>query len=539
MFFREPSDSEPTNRPPWNQPWNRQPKDRYPYGNYRDHASRAGQGPRQAGTSRSYSRWLEDRETTRYLSARTQLSPSYASYVVGRVVNERFRALPPSYGVDMAVVAKWALASIRRRLRRDRALCAVLGIAVVATIGSASMVALWPLAMLAVVIAALAVGWLVVFTEQLDRRSCVRRHMLRSNFEPRGAPEPADTWLTDRLRAVSTRRSGNLVVFRNQRAFVGSGFRIAGEHLVIDVSVGRKASEDANQQAPATPTPFSNEEMHAAIMSAMKDLGLRDLNVEERLFVNGLHIQDDDDFLPSRDEPPTTWVNPALLHEAALHPTSDARVYVCVEMRGWQGQLVVTMFTRAVHLGGSLYIEWVFYVLPPVSAEHQRADTHYRDQRRKPPWKLAWQCARITPIALSGAPARLVKASRRRRKALRDNREQRFRIANGQLFNFGAERSIRELACGADWQHYFIERDEKMFVRLAQEKLLRAVTRFLDEKNVDLSQLDPQMKIIQENAYTIYTQVGDIINSNVATGKQAQASGGGNASGKGGGNPPK
>ena len=66
-----------------------------------------------------YSQHDNDRETTRYLSAATQINPDYARAVVARVVHEPYRALAPAHGADVTVVARWALDSIRRIARRD------------------------------------------------------------------------------------------------------------------------------------------------------------------------------------------------------------------------------------------------------------------------------------------------------------------------------------------------------------------------------------------------------------------------------------
>ena len=99
----------------------------------------------------------------------------------------------------------------------------------------------------------------------------------------------------------------------------------------------------------------------------MKKLEFSDMKVEERLFVNGRHLKGNEDFLPNGEmAPPAVSVGTRLLLEATLDPTPDARTYVCVEMPGWQGQLVVTLFVRAVHAGGSLYVEWEYRVLPPL-----------------------------------------------------------------------------------------------------------------------------------------------------------------------------
>ena len=59
--------------------------------------------------------------------------------------------------------------------------------------------------------------------------------------------------------------------------------------------------------------------------------------MHERLFVNGRHVQNDRRLRPKPAQPPETVVSRELLTEAALHPTPEARTYVCVEMVGWEG----------------------------------------------------------------------------------------------------------------------------------------------------------------------------------------------------------
>jgi hypothetical protein len=538
VFFRQPADRDPSDREPWNRqaPWNRP---RYPYGGYRGDGSQTGPLPRQPVRPRSYSRWDEDRETTRYLSARTQLFISYADYVVREIVNEEFRALAPAYGVDLAAVAKWAIGSLRRRRRRDLALSVILvaGLAMLILVGLFARY--WP-GVAATAGVTLLLGWAVTMTEYLDRYRCVHKHMLRGQFNPDDAPEPADPQQRDRLRAVSRHRSGNLVVFRGRRAFAGSGFRVpkVGGPLVIDVSKGRSDDDDDDdgpeisgidqnknkkkkkKRPDVTPDPFTNEDVHAAIVEAMDDLGLRDVWVEERLFVNGRHIQGDPDYLPSPHEPPTTSVNPALLRQAIRHPTPDARVYVCVEMRGWQGQLIVTLFARAVHLGGSLYIEWSFYVLPPVSPSFQSIDYLYDAIEVRRFWRAALRRARRTPRTLVLAPLAVGRSYWEERSAKRYIARQRRAIDRGQVFDYGASRSAREYAAGWQRQHYFLERDEIMFILVAQEKLTRVVRDFLKARNVDLEQLEPQIKVINDNASNFYNvRIGEVSNSSFAMGK--------------------
>jgi hypothetical protein len=94
-------------------------------------------------------------------------------------------------------------------------------------------------------------------------------------------------------------------------------------------------------------------------------------------------------------------------------------------------------------------------------------------------------------------------------KALRLKNRQARAIQNGYVFDYGAQKSIRELACGKRRRHYFLARDENMYVLLAQQTLTRAVEIFLSGRNVDLGQYKDQVKVIFDNSI----KVGDISNS--------------------------
>jgi hypothetical protein len=282
-----------------------------------------------------------DRETTRYLSAAALLDVEYATKVVRKVISDPIRALAPAYGADVAVVARWAVDSLMRRWRRDIALLITILLGVFLT---------WWMSHFGVVtgvvtvIATLIAAWVIVSGEYWLRwYGVVVRHLLREGFDPDRAPEPRQQWVRDRIDAVSARRRGNLVVFQGKRAFVGSGQRLSREHVIIDVSRGRKVKNGK----PRKPQSFTNADVHQALVSAMKKLEFSDMKVEDRLFVNGRHLRGNEDFLPNGETaPPAVSVGSGLLLEATLDPTPDARAYVCVEMPGWQGQLVDDPFRK-------------------------------------------------------------------------------------------------------------------------------------------------------------------------------------------------
>jgi hypothetical protein len=182
-------------------------------------------------------------------------------------------------------------------------------------------------------------------------------------------------------------------------------------------------------------------------------------------------------------------------------------------MPGWQGQLVVTLFIRAVHTGDSLYIDWTFRVLPPLSDQFLMIDNVYQLSRHgQLSASLRSGLREIIP-ALLRSPHEALKTSRRPHIAQRYQSRQSRAIGRGYVFDYGAQRSIREDACGTQRRHYFLARDENMYVLLAQQTLTRAVEIFLKDHNVDLGQFNDQVKIIFNSSIN----VGDISNSTGVT----------------------
>jgi hypothetical protein len=286
------------------------------------------------------------------------------------------------------------------------------------------------------------------------------------------------------------------------------------QRILLDVSRGRE-DEDGT---PVKPDEFTSQDLHAAIVRAFDgEIGLAkslpNIEVYERLFVNGLHIQGNEQLLPDPLRPPPTSVDRNLLIAATLHPTPEARAYVCVEMPGWQGQLVVTLFIRAVHTGDSLYIDWTFQVLPPLKDIFLQIDRLYETSRYHQVSSSLLNGLREVVPALLSSPFKVVRTWRLPRIARRHQAHQSHAIKRGYVFDYGAHRSIREDACGTRRRHYFLARDETMYLLLAQQTLTRTVRSFLKDHNVYLDQFDDQVKIIFDSSI----KVGNINNSTGVT----------------------
>ncbi len=438
-----------------------------------------------------YSRGDEANETTRFLAANTQLNLDYAGQVKFRVIGEPFRALAPVYGADPAVIARWALSALRREFWRNVALTLLFAA------GAALLTVLWMKrpgqAWVFAVILLIAVIS-VVTAEQFQIRHVLVTRMLRKVFNPKDAPEPRKQKLRNMLAAAADSRDRNLVVFHEDFPFVGSGNSEYHWNLALDVSHGTKLGDGTRRR----PDQFASTELHKEIIDALSHTGLRDVRVRERLLVNGRYVQDNPKLLPGWKPPsrPPARVSDSILRRAAHHPTPDARVYICAEMPGWEGQLVTTLFVRAVHAGGSLYIEWSFHVLPPLSKLLPDIDGLYEEPvSAQLGWALRRGVLRAVPYFLT-APLALARHGWKeaRNKARRE--AQARKIKHGQVFDYGAERSIREDACGFGSHDYFKEHDQVMAIMLAQEALLQAVRNFLVRHNVDLTEFEGEVQVI-------------------------------------------
>lgn len=472
-----------------------------------------------------YSQRDNDRETTRYLSAATQIDLGYARSVVARVVHEPHRALAPAHGADVTVVARWALDSLRRIAHRDAALTATLigGLFCCWLFGAMVHASAW--VVLATVLLMFAIAFFAVAREYWTRwYRILAGQMLRDGFDPERAPQPPTQGVNLRLQAASDRKSGNLVVFGQQGAFTGSGDLLGQEQIVIDVSRAKENDDDS----PGEPIPFTNADVHAAIAEAIRKIKFPGLNVTERVFVNGKHVRGNHGLQRDALEPPFASVSNELLRIAAEHPTADARAYVCAEIHGWQGQLVVTMFARAVHTGGWLYVEYSFYLLPPIDTAYTVVDYLYNESLTHRLRKTStWTIVRTVPYLLV-SPFSLAKQAFE--TLLWNAREsaQGYFIQHGQAFDYGALRSIREEACRWGNRHYFIRRDITMYVLLLQKSLLREMENFLDAHNIATAEFKEQAKIIIDASNKNYSlHIGHVSDSTFAVGDKSEASGGG------------
>lgn len=506
-------------------------------------------------------------ETTRYLCAATYLDAQFRETVLKEIDTGEHRAIGESYGVDRETVVWHALAARRRELGRDIVLAILLLVALLAFFNSAQV---FLLALLAAWITVGVALWTVKF-------SVIAPYLQRGKFgvpaqatrplptgatpvpvgwptpggiPPQGAqapyapppgqppsyppyppqptaypvpaqqPAPVATRTQPQLQPQGATAPANVVVYSGYSPFIGAGFAIGGWSLALNVQKGR---EHLGQRL--TPIPFRLTELYSEVTRRLGELRVNGMTVETKLHVNGTAIRDDRRFLADPLSRPYVTVAPTLLETYAEHPTDDVRHYVRVRVVAWQGELVFSLFLRFVKLGEKLFIETSYFVLPPVNERYRSIDElttypTFREMRA-----IVGTALRQTLPLLVAAPGRVVQAMLRPWSRSRQHRDILRSIRELPTFDYGAARSLREIAASSQYRQYFQKLDKDMYVKVIELHLLESLIAFLDEHNIDTTEFNEQRQTILNNG--VIVSGGSLSAENLAVGEKSRAGLGG------------
>jgi hypothetical protein len=455
------------------------------------------------------------RDATRYLCAAVQLDPGLNDSALRGILHEEHRAVASSPGVDLVTVLKYGLAARQRHLLRDGLLGLILFIFIILFLRS-------PLVAFGWIIPLGICAWLTVFVESLVAHyGVVAAQLSRDSFDPAKAPEPDNQRDRQRLAEIGARDRGNVTVFANYSPFVGYGQTAEQWSFTLNVA---KPAEDQKV------TPFTVQELHDFVADDVRQLGLPGVVVEDRVFINGLDLLHGFEpevqraVLPNELAAPVSRVDDGVFDRLQNDPKSRARPYLVVRIGGWSGQLVVTLFLRFALLPQKdmLFVEANYSLLPPMRQEYLVVDRLLT----RPTWR---QVSRVASVSLAKAVPGLfggffrtlavpLAALGRPGKLRREARE----ITEDRSFNYGAFQSLREKAADTRYHRYFQQLDREMYGKLAERRVMDALTRFLEDHGVDTSELVERTTMIMNNGIYVAGQ-GKVDAGTLAVGSNAVA----------------
>lgn len=450
---------------------------------------------------------------TRYLCAAAYRDRNFASGALQDLHRQEHRSVATPYGVDTGLVLRHCLASQRRRLARDTVLT---GLWVLLGAG----VAVFGLGGPQLLLEALLVGWGVVFTFVCLQEFEVLARLTQGRFDPSQAPSVSRRqW--DRIEALRRSQSGNVTVYSGFMPFVGFGNDVDGWSFTVNIAKGK---EDAIGH-PKRPRPFVVDELYDKVGGAIRSLRIERLWADSRLFINGKDARDIGWVLPDESGRPLTHAAPATVARYMRQPTQQVRHYLAIQVLEWQGELMVSIFVRFAIVGANLFCEGRYLLLPPVKEAYRKIDElHPRPHLRSFGALLAKSVA-YSVLLVPFAPLLLLIGLLRPLATWHARRRDAQEVRTDPTFDFGTTASIREKAMSKNYQHYFQKLDKEMYLKFVQQQLLDSIVTFLDERNIDTSDLKERQTAIFNSG--VMMSGGSISAENISVGFGAKAWSGG------------
>lgn len=455
-------------------------------------------------------------ETTRYLCAAAHLDEDFREYAIKNVFEEDHRAVGESYGVDIIPVAKWCYTARQRVYYRDLILFIDLLVLLLSLFFPARFPSLFTY--IVFIILCFLVAWIVTLGEQIISQGPKAASLAKGRFNPSDNNWPLDPQLEQKLRTVFPPQNGNVVVYSGYSPFAGAGFELDGRwSFAIDISKAKKEIDGKLK----LPVAFQVSELYAEIAEMIQQLGLDNVSLEDKLYVNGQSIRDNTTFLPDRFSRPYTQIAPERINAFKEKPSEYIRYYKCIRITSWDGEMVLSLFVRFKLAGKNLFIEADYQLLPPVKEQYHEIDTI------EPTWTmpkfLRFARRTFTPslFLLLRSPYRVCKywfhdqlLAQRRTKVENS-------IKENPAFDYGTRSSLREFASSPYYRLYFQRLDKEMYVHIIEHQLLDAITHFLDVRNIDITELKSRQDTILNNG--VIVSGGTFSAQNLAVGEKARA----------------
>lgn len=443
--------------------------------------------------------------TTRYLCAAAYLDKNFRNYVIKQLVEEEYRAIGESIGVDLVLVAKYCLTARQEEFRLDLILAAILLISFIPF--------LW--------IIGLPVAWFLIARELwMTHYKAIGKRFNRTWFGREAMNVSIDQRVEQKIReATSNVSNSNVVIYSGFSPFIGTGVEIGGWSFALNVEQGK---EEVGTGDVLQPISFAIRELYDCVTNAVSELRLGELSMRDRLYVNGQTIQNDTRFLRDKFARPYVQVHPELVEKFMEHPLESIRYYKSIQVTSWKGELVLSIFLRFVRKGPHMFTEVNYCVLPPLKDDYHKIDTAQPILTLKRVGELAGLSLLALPIRWWLSPFRVLSTLSERWQAQSERATIRQELEENPNFDYGASISIREYASSSTYQQYFQIIDKEMYIKIIQSHVLEAIIDFLDSKNIDTTELKERQTTIL-NSGVIMSGSSTINAGALGVGTQAQA----------------
>jgi len=302
---------------------------------------------------------------------------------------------------------------------------------------------------------------------------------------------PATALQAEVLASVSRGEVSPVVVFSGFSPFVGAGIALDAWNITVNTEAAKTV-----HGATSPPIPFHTAQLHDYVANRLSGIGIRGLAVHERIYISGRDIHGDTRFLPAPGARPLSTVHAAEIGELQDTNSEFARHYRQYQVTSWRGDISLSYFVRFTRFGDYLAMEVSSAILTPIKEAYSLEGERLRGGS----WAalmaraLAW-----TVFASIAFPVVLLSRLNKALEGSRARRRFKNQAASEFSFDYGATSTIREKASQPEYRRYFQLLDRQAYKSVLEKGLLEAVVEFLDQHNVDTSELKERQSVVLNN----------------------------------------
>ncbi|GAQ57412.1 hypothetical protein [Streptomyces acidiscabies] len=379
-----------------------------------------------------------------------------------------------------------------------------------------------PAALVSFGAAASAYAIVVQHETQIDQ--LLRSTMTRQTFgsAPPPAP-PRKDWVTRRLAAIGEAQNGNVTIYSGYAPWMGYAATVSKYPLTVPLLA---ADDPTGTGRPLETTPFTVTELIAhvrrRIQATAGEEALGSLTIEDRVFVNGTTLTDDERFMRANTLVPVTRLSAEEVEQIMLRPTGHVRHYLAVHVPLWGGDVVPSVLLHFSTASQTLQLHIDNHVMSPVFASYHAVDRLRgaglgADARRG----VLVNAIGRTGGALLAAPSRARHHAQFEKLHSRRMDDELKAMEQDPGYDYGARVSVREMALDPQYQNYFQVLDAERVTALIQRHTFAAIREFLDAHGYDTTDFRAQQQTILNQG--VIQQGGTSIVGNQAVGPNATA----------------
>ncbi|MEU9169779.1 hypothetical protein AB0D34_18555 [Streptomyces sp. NPDC048420] len=382
---------------------------------------------------------------------------------------------------------------------------------------------------------AVAFAYVTVVRHDLDVDRLLRTTMTREAFPRQPRPTvPRRRWMAERLAVLRDAQDGNVTVYSGYTPFLG--YASAASRWPLAVPLLPAEGPAGGVSRSAAPEAFTVSELVDHVRARLRAAAgrgpvdgsavdgtevLDSLVIEDRVFVSGTSVGDDERFIRTTSLAPVARLSADEVERIMERPTGAVRHCLAVHVPLWGGDVVPSVFLHFSTAGTTLHLYCSNHVLGPVRAEY-----HVVDRLRGPlsPGArrgLLLDAVPRTAAAFFAAPFRALRQARFEERHSRRMTDELKALEQDPVYDFGARVSVRELAVSPDYHNYFQVVDAARITSLVGRHTLAAIREFLDARGYDTTDFRAQQQTILNQG--LIQQGGTSIIGNQAIGTGATA----------------